>query len=155
MAFRFKAILVLLLAVLGGCYLRDLGWSRPRPAAGDEPRAVTMEVTGYCKCGSCCGWRRNWYFRPVIATGPSKGKPKAVGVTASGTKARVGTVAADTSRYPFGTILHVPGYGYGRVEDRGADIKGDRLDLFFNSHREAERWGRQTLTVKVWPPPGA
>jgi len=111
-----------------------------------------MEVTGYCACGSCCGWERNWYLRPVVASGPSKGKPKKVGQTASGTQARPGTIAADTSRYPFGTIIHIPGYGYGRVEDRGGDIKGQRLDLFFRSHRQALKWGRQRLTVRIWPP---
>jgi 3D (Asp-Asp-Asp) domain-containing protein len=151
-SFRFRATLFLtVLVVLGGCYLRDLGWGRPRPAGGQDPREVTMEVTGYCKCGSCCGWKRNWYFRPVIASGPSKGKPKKVGVTASGTKARPGTIAADTARYPFGTIMYVPGYGYGRVEDRGGDIKGNRLDLYFRSHREALAWGRQRVKVKFWP----
>ena len=150
---RFKTLAVLTLVVLGGCYLRDLGWGRPRPSPREKPREVVMEVTGYCKCGACCGWKRNWFFRPVIASGPLKGRPKKVGVTASGTRARVGTLAADTSRYPFGTIMYVPGYGYGRVEDRGGDIKGDDLDLYFRSHGEAMQWGRQRLTVKVWPPP--
>lgn len=150
---RFRTTAVLVLVMLGGCYLRDLGWRRPRPASRDTPAEVTMEVTGYCKCGACCGWKRNWYLRPVIASGPSKGKPKKVGVTASGTRARPGTIAADTSLYPFGTILHVPGYGYGRVEDRGGDITGKRLDLYFRSHREAETWGRRRLRVRVWPPP--
>jgi 3D (Asp-Asp-Asp) domain-containing protein len=73
-----------------------------------------------------------------------------VGITASGTRARPGTVAADTRYLPFGTLLHIPGYGWGRVEDRGGDIKGARLDLFFNSHQEALEWGRQTLPVKAW-----
>jgi hypothetical protein len=64
---------------------------------------------------------------------------------------RDGTVAADTSYYPFGTRLYVPGYGYGVVEDRGAAIRGPRrLDLYFNSHRRARRWGRQRLDVRVY-----
>jgi 3D (Asp-Asp-Asp) domain-containing protein len=36
------------------------------------------------------------------------------------------------------------------VEDRGGAIKGKRLDLFFDSHKEALEWGRQQLDVKVW-----
>lgn len=151
---RCKVLAVLTLVVLGGCYLRDLSWGRPRPSSKARPQEVAMEVTGYCKCGACCGWKRNWYFRPVIASGPSKGKPKEVGVTASGTKAKVGTIAADTSLYPFGTIMYVPGYGYGRVEDRGGDIKGHRLDLYFRSHRDARQWGRRRLTVKIWKEEG-
>ena len=59
-----------------------------------------------------------------MASGPSKGKRKDVGITATGTRAKTGTIAADTSIYPFGTIMYVPGYGYGRVEDVGSAIKG-------------------------------
>lgn len=63
---------------------------------------------------------------------------------------RDGTVAADTRYYPFGTRMHIPGYGFGVVEDRGGAIKGPRrLDVFFNSHREALRWGRQRLSVEI------
>ena len=35
-------------------------------------------------------------FGTIIASGPNKGKPKAVGITASGTRAHRGTAAADT-----------------------------------------------------------
>ena len=118
----------------------------------DKPRIETMEVTAYCPCGSCCGWHRDWLFRPVVSSGPQKGERKRVGITASGTRARPGTIAADTRLYPFGTILYVPGYGYGRVEDRGGAIRGQRLDLFFRSHASALEWGRQTLEIKVWLP---
>lgn len=111
-------------------------------------------MTGYCRCGKCTGWHRTWYGRPVYSSGNSKGERKEVGVTASGSKAKVGTIAADTTRYPFGTIMHIPGYGYGRVEDRGGAIKGEHIDLYFRSHNEALRWGRQTKKVKVWFQPG-
>jgi 3D (Asp-Asp-Asp) domain-containing protein len=61
-----------------------------------------------------------------------------------------GTIAADTRYYPFGTRMHIPGYGYGIVEDRGGAIKGaDRLDLYFDSHRDALRWGRRRVEVQV------
>ncbi len=90
--------------------------------------------------------------RAVISSGPNKGKPKAVGITASGTKARYGTIAADTSIFPFGTVLYIPGYGYGVVEDRGGDIKGYHIDLFYSSHQTALEWGKVVKEVKVWFP---
>jgi len=90
----------------------------------------------------------------VVAHGPQKGKPKKVGMTASGVKAKKGTIAADTSRFPFGTVMYIPDYGYGRVEDRGSSAKGDKIDLFFKKHKEALRWGKQIKKVKVWYPPG-
>lgn len=128
------------------------GCSTIKPPDNVVPVKRTLMITGYCKCGKCTGWRRTWYGKPVYSSGPNKGKRKAVGITASGTRAKVGTIAADTSRYPFNTIMYIPGYGYGRVEDRGGDIKGDHIDLYFRTHRKAMQWGRQKKTVKIWLP---
>lgn len=110
---------------------------------------VTVEATGYCKCGECCGWRRNLLLQPVYAYGPMEGERKKVGVTASGTKAKKGTIAADTSVFPFGTRMRIPGYGDGVVEDRGGAIQGNKIDLFFKTHKQALEWGRQTVTIEV------
>ncbi|MFC1497635.1 3D domain-containing protein [Verrucomicrobiota bacterium] len=130
--------------------LLQAGCAKTMPPEGINPLFRTLVVTGYCKCGKCCGWRRTWYGRPVYSGGPNKGKRKSVGVTASGVDAKHGTIAADTSIYPFGTIMYVDGYGYGRVEDRGGDIKGDHIDLFFSSHKKALEWGRKKIKVKIW-----
>jgi hypothetical protein len=63
---------------------------------------------------------------------------------------RDGTIAADTASYSFGTRMHVPGYGWGVVEDRGSAIKGpQRLDLYFDAHSDALAWGRQTVPVRI------
>lgn len=111
---------------------------------------ITLEATGYCKCQECCGWKRNLLMQPVYAYGPQKGERKKIGVTASGTKAKPGrTIAADTNVFPFGTRLKIPGYGWGTVEDRGGAIQGQRIDLFFRTHKEALQWGRKTVTVQV------
>ncbi len=116
-------------------------------------RPVSMTVTAYCPCGECCSWERNWLFRPVVSEGRAKGQRKAVGVCADGTRAKKGVLAADTRYYPFGTRIYVPGYGAGVVHDRGGAITGPgRIDLFYRSHSQALRWGRQTLTVYVEAP---
>ena len=61
-----------------------------------------------------------------------------------------GTLAADTGCYPFGTIMLIPGYGEGIVEDRGSAIKGpDRIDLFYDSHDDALAWGRCRVPVTI------
>jgi len=127
----------------------------PRPNGRDYRKGFqrTMSVSAYDSCKKCTNWKRNWLCRPVVASGPYKGSPKKVGITASGTKAEKGTIAADTSQYPFGTVMYVPGYGYGRVEDRGRAIKGpSKIDIYLNKHREAVQWGRRNLAVKVWLP---
>lgn len=117
-----------------------------------KPEVIKMETTGYCKCGKCCGWERNIFFQPVFSSGPNKGKRKEVGITASGTKAAKGTIAADPRYYPFGTIMYIPDYGWGRVEDVGGAIKGHHIDLFFSSHKKALEWGRQTVEIQIWKP---
>ncbi|NCC51960.1 MAG: hypothetical protein EOM20_12185 [Spartobacteria bacterium] len=144
---------LLLLFVIGGCYLKDVRWRPVRPARKTTYNVYNLKTTGYCPCKSCCNWKRNWYGRPVIASGPGRGRPKEVGITASGTRAKSGTIAADTSLFPFGTVMYIPGYGYGRVEDRGGAVKGRHIDLFFHTHNEALEWGVQYHKVKVWPPP--
>jgi len=66
---------------------------------------------------------------------------------------RDGTIAADTRYYPFGTRMHVPGYGWGVVEDRGGAIKGpNRIDLFHTNHAKALEWGRQDRLVAIHRP---
>lgn len=89
----------------------------------------TFKVTAYCGCSACCG--------------------KSNGITASGTKATEGrTIAADTSKYPFGTELVIDGKTY-VVEDRGGAISGNRIDVYFNSHSEALQWGVRYCEVKI------
>lgn len=120
----------------------------------DPDRMVSMEVTAYSSDRQSTNWKRSWWRlgQPVIASGPRKGRPKKVGITASGTRARPGTVAADTRLYPMGTVVYVPDYGWGRVEDRGGAIKGQKLDLYFTTRRKALQWGRVHKTVQIWFP---
>lgn len=141
-------LIILLLLISAGCFLLDAHRSGKPSRPAD--RVVRLKVTGYCDCQRCCGWKRNWMGRPVYAYGPLKGQRKVVGQTASGRMAHRGTVAADTSLFPFGTQLYIPGYGMGRVEDRGGDIQGNHIDVFFSSHQVAEKWGVRFLDVDIW-----
>ena len=111
-----------------------------------------MIVTAYSSDQISTNWRRGriLFWRAYVASGPNKGKRKYVGITSSGTKARKGTIAADTRYYPYGTEMKIPGYGKGVVEDIGSAIKGpNRLDVYFSTRKKALKWGRQKLTVGV------
>ena len=143
--------LILLGAVLFVTGCATMGGRHGAPPSANDMRwrTLSMVVTGYCPCGECCNWRRTWYGRPVIASGPHAGQHKAVGITASGKRAGRGTIAADTTVLPLGTQVYVPGYGYGTVEDTGADIRGRRLDLFFFTHKEALRWCVKRVAVRI------
>ncbi len=86
------------------------------------------KITAYCSCAKCCG--------------------KSNGITACGRKAKAGRTIAAPRGFSFGTKLSINGKTY-VVEDRGGAIKGNRIDLYVNSHSEALRWGVKYLPVKV------
>jgi len=111
-----------------------------------------MVVTAYSSDKISTNWRRGkiFFWRAYVASGPNKGRRKKVGITSSGTKAKKGTIAADIKYYPYGTIMKIPGYGKGIVEDIGSAIKGqNRLDVYMSSRKKALKWGRKTLYVKI------
>lgn len=124
-----------------------------RPPAGIQPVTVEMKTTSYCHCHRCCSYK--WlFFVPYQKSGAVSFRIKQVGITSSGVMARPGTIAAETSLYPYGTIMHIPGYGYGRVEDTGGAIKGQHIDLYRPNHWYARHWGVQTKRIRIWLPPG-
>jgi 3D (Asp-Asp-Asp) domain-containing protein len=45
--------------------------------------------------------------------------------------------------------MYVPGYGWGEVHDKGRAIKGNHIDVFFDSHKKALAWGRKELNVTI------
>ncbi|WP_054023523.1 3D domain-containing protein [Bacillus sp. FJAT-28004] len=92
------------------------------------------------------------YTAGVESTGKRPGHPQ-YGITYSGVKVRrdqVSTIAADTKLFPIGTLLYIPGYGYGVVADTGSAIKGKRIDLYFETIKQVyEQWGKRTVHVEV------
>jgi 3D (Asp-Asp-Asp) domain-containing protein len=105
---------------------------------GREPsgqwQTVRMRVTAYCACKKCCGKFTD-------------------GITACGHKIRPGDAfAAADKRYSFGTEVLIPGYNNDKpvkVLDRGGAIRGNRLDVFFHTHKEAMQWGVKYIDVKI------
>lgn len=81
--------------------------------------------------------------------------PGYVGTTATGTTARVGAIAVDPRFIPLGSKLYVVTndgayiYGYCTAEDTGGAIKGNIIDLYFNTWDECIQFGRRACTVYV------
>ena len=90
---------------------------------------ATFETTAYCACSKCCG--------------------KSDGITASGTVATAGRTIAAPSTYAFGTEIEIDGNVY-VVEDRGGAITDNRIDIYFDSHSEAQSYGRRTVEGRVY-----
>ena len=80
---------------------------------------------------------------------------KNYGITASGMQARYGVVAVDPSVIPLGTKLYIESvdgswaYGYCVAGDTGSGIRGNSVDLFFDSHSEAIKFGRRQVKVYI------
>lgn len=66
----------------------------------------------------------------------------------------ISTVAVDPSVIPLGSKVFVSGYGYAIASDTGGAIKGNIIDLYFNSHEECMAFGRQNVTVSLIAYPG-
>ncbi len=98
------------------------------PRTSNSTGGTTFKITAYCPCAKCCG--------------------KATGRTAAGTKATAGRTVAASSQFAFGTKLNIGGHTY-VVEDRGGAVKGNKIDIFVNSHAEALQWGVRYLNVSV------
>lgn len=92
------------------------------------------------------------YTAGIESTGKNPNNP-AYGVTYSGVKVKrdlYSTIAADLNVFPLGTILFVPGYGYGVVADTGSAIKGNRLDLYYETVQDVyHQWGKKTIDVYI------
>ena len=61
----------------------------------------------------------------------------------------ISTVSVDPSVFPFGTIFYVEGYGYAVAADSGSAIKGNEIDVYFDSSSECNDWGRKTVKVTI------
>ena len=73
--------------------------------------------------------------------------------TATGTKPRPGTIAVDPKVIPYGSkiiIVYEDGtVEYGIAEDCGGLIKGNIIDVFRQTYKEAVKHGRREATV-IW-----
>jgi 3D (Asp-Asp-Asp) domain-containing protein len=76
-------------------------------------------------------------------------------ITSIGMKAGYGVVAVDPTILPLRSELFIEGYGRAIAGDVGGAIKGHRIDLGFNTARQALQFGRRPVRVYVLstPPP--
>jgi 3D (Asp-Asp-Asp) domain-containing protein len=94
------------------------------------------------------------YFAGKESTGKNPDHPE-YGITFSGIKVKrddkaLSTIAADPSVFPLGTVLFIPGYGYGVVADTGSAIKGKKIDLYFDTKDQVyKEWGKKTVKVFI------
>jgi 3D (Asp-Asp-Asp) domain-containing protein len=101
-----------------------------RGVQSSSKKVITMRATAYTAyCKGCSG---------TTSTGIDlRANP--------GTK----LIAVDPSVIPLGTKVHVEGYGYAIASDKGGAIKGNRIDVFVPSERDAIAFGRKIVKVTI------
>lgn len=90
-------------------------------------------LTAYCSCSRCSG---GWGSKTAIGTTCKAGR----------------TIAVDPKVIPYGTTVRINGKDY-VAEDCGGGIKGKHIDIYFDSHSEALKFGRQKAEVFKKKPP--
>ena len=90
----------------------------------------TFKITAYCSCEKCCGIWSDGYTATM--TKPTEGR----------------TVSVDPKVIPLGTEIIIDGKTY-VAEDTGKSIKGNKLDMYFDSHETALSYGVQYENVYI------
>lgn len=95
-----------------------------------ERKGVQFLITAYCPCCDCSEG-----YGKITSTGkiPKQGR----------------TIAVDPKVIPYGTKVKIKGLGTFIAEDCGGAIKGNRIDIYFESHADTERFGVQRRTVFI------
>lgn len=85
----------------------------------------------------------------VDATAYSSMDPGVSLYTATGKFLRRGIISVDPSFIPLGTHVYIPGYGEATADDMGGGIRGNRIDIAFDTHDEAMSFGRQSIDIYI------
>ncbi|MBE6050044.1 MAG: DUF348 domain-containing protein [Clostridium sp.] len=89
------------------------------------------------------------------ATAYSGGGLTATGKSVSYNPGGISTIAVDPRVIPLGSLVEVSGYGLAVASDTGGLIKGNIIDVYFNSASECSSWGRKyNVEVNIRSYPG-
>ena len=123
-----------------------------------------LPVDGVCGDGTYAALTGGKTYQPPRAERASRGSGRVIYMnataysaldpgngkhTSTGTLVRRGVIAVDPSVIPLGTHVFIPGYGEAVAEDVGWGIKGNRIDVAFDTHEEALAFGRRDLEVYI------
>ncbi len=112
----------------------------PKPITPPPPGMIWAKAltTGYCPCAICCGEHADG--RTAINRKVSE-QPYGI--------------AVEPKLLRYRQYLMVPGYGYAMVDDTGGAMRQSakqgilHLDLRFEDHQTARKWGRRWMWIAI------
>lgn len=136
-----------------------IGTKKPEPkvtvlsASSSEPQTVSKKGAKFKAAKVLKNVTLTAYSAGEESTGKKKGDP-GYGKTASGTTVQQGrTIAVDPKVVPLGWWVYIDGIGLRRAEDTGGAIKGNKMDVYFDSDSYVKRFGvKRGYTVYVIGP---
>jgi len=116
---------------------------------------IVAPTKGIALCGPNSGVKTAGTSTTLSCLGTAYSCDGRPGITATGTIVHLGTVAVDPRVIPLGSKMFITSddgkyvYGYCTAEDTGGLIKGNRVDLYYNTTAECFQFGARQVTVRV------
>lgn len=98
-------------------------------------------ITAYCSCKKCCG---KWADRRPL---DENGNPIVKGASGAVLIPEY-SVAVDPKVIPYGTKIYIDGKEY-IAHDCGGAIDGNDIDIYFDSHEKALKWGAKRKEIFI------
>ena len=90
-----------------------------------------------------------WYYFVATGYSPNDSTQGTDNITATGMEVHEGIIAVDPKMIPLGTEVEIKNLGKFIAEDTGGKIKGNRIDIYFSSKAEAEKFGKQGIWLRM------
>lgn len=90
---------------------------------------TNLLITAYCSCKLCCG-------------------EKSIGVTSTGRKPIINKTVAALRFIPLNSSVIIAGKTY-VAQDHYNKYLSDRIDIYFDNHKQARLFGAKHLTVTI------
>lgn len=116
-----------------GSYIRNTN-----VAPTEYEKVVSVRATAYCLCKKCTG---------KTPSSPGYGHTASGFVIIPGQDMKV--ISVDPTVIPLGSQVYVEGYGYAIAADTGGAIKGNKIDVYKDTHALALQWGVKNVNVYI------
>jgi 3D (Asp-Asp-Asp) domain-containing protein len=90
-----------------------------------------------------------WYYFLASGYSANDSSQGTNNITATGKEIEQGMVAVDPKVIPLGTRIEIKDMGIFVAEDTGGKIKGNRIDIYFDSKEEAKKFGMRGIWINI------